>query len=76
MRMKRIVQLQECPGWTEYLCPRIADMIGKIAREALENENLTPDKVMLLRAEAKALRNLLGVLDTDMRVSRDAVKRG
>lgn len=69
MRLKRIEQLRACPGWTDYMRPRLVEALRKIERDVLETETLTADKVMLLRAEAKALRMVLKWADLDARIS-------
>lgn len=74
-RLKRIEQLRDCPGWSDYLRPRIADMLRRVETEALTNDALTADRVMLLRAEAKSLRTVLGLADTDARVSAETLRR-
>lgn len=74
-RLKRITQLADCPGWTEYLRPRISDKLHTVERTVLENEKLTADEVMLLRAEARAYRTILGFPDQDAKVSQGALKK-
>lgn len=75
-RLKRVTQLRDCPGWADYLRPRIAARLASIEREVLTNESLTADRVMLLRAEAKGLRDVLAMPDVDEKVSAATVKQG
>lgn len=74
-RLKRIEQLKDCPGWTEYLRPRLAAVLLAVEREVLENDKLKAKEVMRKRAEARALRTALNTPETDAKVSADTLRR-
>lgn len=76
MRLKRIEQLRDCPGWTEYMLPRISAALKAKEQDILINEGLSADEVMRLRCEARAYREVLGYTEKDATVSGQTLRRG
>lgn len=75
MRLKRIEQLRDCLGWTEYMRPRIVGILTALERDALENEKLTADEVMRKREAIREVRGVLRAVEQDARVSGEALRR-
>lgn len=75
MRLKWIEQLGDCAGWVQYLRPRLSDLLKQKERTVLENETLSTEELMMVRAEAKVLRYALNLPVSDGLVSRNTLRR-
>lgn len=54
-----ISKLEDCPGWTDWMVPRMQERQEKIKTELLSSE-LTENQTLLLRNEYQVIKSWLG----------------